>query len=292
MSIYTPSVLQVPNGLDELGLKYSLQRLPEESLSDYRQRLLLEARSPSGSSQREFIQSVSRKVGLFDLPIFSIDLILDGDDEPLAADPFIEVTSTYLRVYEDFDNETLDFEVSLVSRSSAYFLEDVQAEFEASTFFSLEVMGEDYLKLRSSNLRYDNTARIRQIGLVERSFSNDLGTKYVKTFHPQIAGIFMTEQASVDDLAVDGDFYIDYTNGVVFTHTLMEGFASYTYRQFPYILYWQPVRSFPFNDSDIKYLIKATQIQSDGTTDYTLLNSTGAQMVNEVLEAHPMGWGE
>jgi hypothetical protein len=49
MATYTPTKVLLPNGLDELGLELGLQRLRSESLTDYRRRLLLEARDPSGS---------------------------------------------------------------------------------------------------------------------------------------------------------------------------------------------------------------------------------------------------
>ena len=134
MGTYAPERILMPVGLDEAGLKLSLERLPQESLSDYRRRLLLETRDPSDPSGGSVIRHTNRKVGEFETPVFDISLVLDSDDLPVASDPRVVVTSTRLRLYHDYGNRQLDFQVNLVS---SRWLVDVVTAFSGSAYFSL-----------------------------------------------------------------------------------------------------------------------------------------------------------
>lgn len=292
MSTYTPTKFLVPNGLDELGFKLGMTRFDNETLADFRRRLLLEARDPAGASQDDFIRSIGRQVALFDIPVFEISLITDANAVPLAPDPYIEVTSTHLRAYSDFDNSVLDFELNIIDRDSAYFLKDVYASFTASSFFSVKILDDDYAYKKSRQLKYANTNRFFPAERLSQSFEHKLMFGNIKTLHAQAFDVFINEKTSQNDLAEDGDFYIDYVNGVIFTHSMMKAFVSYVYREFPYRLLWQPVRTFPFNDPDIDFLIKDTLIDdNDAQPQHLLLNSHGAEIVNKILSIHSLGWG-
>lgn len=178
---------RLPTGYDELGLKYSLTRFDSETLPSFRRRLLLEARDPAGPTQEQFIRGVNRKVGLFEVPVFEIDVILDGSGAVLAPDPYVEITSTYLRAYSDYDNETLDFELNLVDRNDGYFLDAVNTAFTASTFFSITIIDTDHTYKRSDQLRYDNTTRVTQLPRLRNRYVNDLGVRHVKQIIPSLS---------------------------------------------------------------------------------------------------------
>lgn len=293
MSTYTPHRFDIPTGFDETGIMLGLNRLRGESLPDYRRRLLLEARDRSGPTQDQFIKSIGRKVGEFDVPVFEVDVIRDANDIPLAADPYIEITSTYLRAYSDWENNTLDFEHNLVDRSDAYFLREIYTAFNSSTYFDITVLDASFTYKRSRNLRLDNTERFVRAEFLAESRSNKLDHDYVREIYPQAFQHFETEvssKAAVDD---DGKYYVDYLNGVIFTYEYATGILAYKYREFPFRLWWQPVRSWPYSDEDKTYRFKDSLISdTTGQTSPLLLNSEGAQIVNTVIAAHPLGWGE
>jgi hypothetical protein len=286
----------LPNGLDELGLDLGLRRLPNETLAHFRNRLIQEGREPAGASQEQYIRTTNRQAGILEQPIFEIDLVRDGDDIPLADDPFIEITSTWLRAYSDYESEVLDFELNLVDRSGGgYFLRDVEAAFTASTFFSLDVVPQDanYQFLRSNHLRYDSTDRVVLSEALFESRSNKLDNKLIKSLRADAAHLFKNEVATPSLIVSAGDFYIDYLNGVVFTEDIGAGFVSYTYRLFPYTMFWQAVNIYPANDKDIDYLHKHTLISdTTGLPEHLVLNSEGARITNNTLQVHPLGWGK
>lgn len=292
---YTPTKFALPNGLDEIGYEYGMSRISNETLRDFRKRLILESREPSGASESDFIRSVNRQVGEFDEPIFEITLTLDGSGDPVASDPFIEVTSTYLRAYSDYENDILDFELNLVDRNSGYFLNAVETAFSSSSYFALEVLTSlsNYGYLKSDRLRYDNTERMVVAEALRATRSNKLLHTNIKVLKAQNFALFQNEVSDIASLNEVGDFYIDYTNGIVFTEEVASGFVSYSYRMFPFRLYWQSVRAYPANDSDLKYRHYDTLISdSTGLAEHVLLNSEGAKIANRTLEIHPLGWGE
>ena len=295
MGTYTPVQIEAADGLDEIGLRFSMARLQGETLANFRRRLILESRSRSGPSEREFIQSINSRVAEFEVPVFDITLDLDSNDEPLAPDPFLEVTSTHIRAYSDQANGTIDVEVDFTDRSNGLWLRDIKTAFDASSFFSIAVLDTDYTYKRSMQLRFGDSARYVGRQVLLQRFVNDLGktSKNLTSFRVDDTTVFAVEQDTVAAVTEDGDYYVDYLNGTVFTYTLQAGIASYAYQEFPYRLYWAAVRAYPYNDDDLKHLHKDDLISDEtGAAAPSMLNSLGARIANTVLAAHPIEWGE
>lgn len=290
---YVQETIALPTGLDELGIHLGFTRLDNESLYNYQRRLILETREPAGPTQQEFIRSISRQVGQFDLPVLRIDLTLDGDGEPLAPDPFIEVTSSHFRAYSDYENGDIDIELNFYDRTNGYFLRDIQIAVAASTFFDVEILDEDYTYKHSSRLRFGNTQIHVPSELLLNSTENKLSNNFITDFYPSNRIAFVNEQSTLGAVTETGDYYVDYTNGVVYSFDVQSAFVSYTYRDFPYTLYHQAVRVYPYLDVDKKYFHNDTLISdTTGEPEYTNLNSEGAEIANTVLAIHPLTWGQ
>lgn len=290
MGTYTPAELLLPVGLDRAGLRVALERLPEEPLSDYRRRLLLEARDPSDPTEDSLVRATNRKVGAFELPVFEIDLVRDVDDEPLANDPYVEITSTYLRAYNDRDADELEFEVAFFQ--DALWLVDVVAAFSTSTYFTLTTLDDYSPYLKANHLRYSNTLKFRSGAQLFQSYQNSLREKLIKEIWFANFTVFQELKATRGEVAADGDYWVDLVDGVVISYSTQRGSCSYSYREFPYVCHWQPVRVVPANDSDWDYAHKDFLVEDEtGLEKPALLNSRGAQHFNKVLVKHPLGWG-
>lgn len=290
MTTYTPTEVLMPVGLDELGLKYSLNRLPEELLSDYRRRLLLEARDPGDPSGDNLIRGVNRKVGLFESPVFTIDVVLDANGDPLAADPFVEITSSYLRAYSDYASGTVDVEIPFDTQR---WLINVPTAFSASTFFSVVNLSGYEAYLPTNHLRIENSTEYVNGRQLRNSYQNTLRESYIKDLWFSSLTTFREEKSSRSAVTELGDYWVDYTSGTIISFDLQGGTCYYTYRRFPFTVYWQPARVMFFNDKDIDYLIK-DDLMSDASASLSpaALNSYGAWLTNKVLAAHSLGWGE
>jgi hypothetical protein len=97
---------------------------------------------------------------------------------------------------------------------------------------------------------------------------------------------------SLNEVTELGKYYVDYQNGVIFTYSTMGGIVSYFYNQFPYRLFWQPIKIYPYTDVDKKYFHRNTVIDDDGNLAYQSLNSKGVEVANLVYSAHPLTWGK
>jgi hypothetical protein len=287
------SRMPISCGIDEIGIHLGLTRIDGETLFNYQRRLILETREPTGPTEIEFIRSLSRQVGQFDRPVLRIDLVLDADDVPVAVDPFVEITSSRLRAYSNYGAGTIDVEVDFTSRSDGYFIRDVKAALDASVLFTVEVLDLDYELLLSSTLRYSNTDIHVPSELLLPSTSNRLKNDRVKTFYPNNAVAFANEVDALLDVLASGDYYVDYPSGVVYSYEVQNGFCSYTYSDFPYTLYSQAVRIYPYRDDDKRYLHKDSLLSdTTGEPEFIALNSEGAEIANTVLLVHPLNWGQ
>jgi len=294
MATYTVlSKVLLPTGLDEFGFNVSLNRLESESLDDYRRRLLLEVVQPSGASFEHFSRAVSRKVALFDTPAVRFELVLDGDDLPVAPDPLIVVTATKLYAYSDYGNSTIDVEVNLVDREDGWFIQDVVDAFAGNTFFTVSLLDADFAYKKSSHLSVGSNLRHKEILKLQAREVYDFGLSNLREVLFGDPVLFNEEVATVEDIEEYGQYYLDRIGGVVFTYSSMGGGAHVEYAEFPFDVLYRSVRAYEFKDEDVKYIIY-DDILAEGSEDEQplLLNSVGAEMVNELLATHPLEWGE
>jgi len=303
---YKPEQARAGVSLDEVGIKLGMQRVPEESLDNYRKRLALQAESRPSVSERDFINTISRSVGLFEDRIFEIDLVLDGNGESVAPRPRIEVTSSFIRVWSNYGTLEPELEVDIYNRGQGYHLGEVYTKLDALSFITVAELQEtpaddkdSYKYKRSWFLKCGNTDRIQYNYILNNNKMNnfynkdDSIRKYIHNCLFSNGGIFLKEKTSHDSLSEDGDYYVDYTNGIVFSYNLARGSVSYEYDEFPYTLKTQPVKVVSPYDPDIDHLKKDYLIDdSTGKNTRLKLNSYGAKMTNSILKGYPLQWGE
>jgi hypothetical protein len=156
--------------------------------------------------------------------------------------------------------------------------------------FSIEILDSDYEYRFSRQLRVDDTL-VSTSRLLTENYVNNLQQTLVSNLIFSDSLVFKTELASPGDLAETGDFAVDYENGIIFSNDLQHGYVNYDYANFPFILWWQPVRVLELNDSDIDLLIK-DKLNTDAGEECLRLNWKGTQYINELAEVYPLEWGE
>lgn len=280
---YDSSAVLLPSGLDEVALKWSLSRLPRENLEAFKNRLLLEYRDPTDNSLTQFKTSPGRQVGLLDVPIAKITLV----DTSLRY-PRLQVTATKL-YWWDNSNEDPVLELDLVHRDEAYFLDDVITALQGISAIAVEIIDVDYQYRFSRQLRLEDT-NSQGTSFLQENYVNNLNTSLINSIQFGETTVFKTEKLTSAEVEAEGDYYVDYQNGIVISNNLQSGFCLYTRSDFPLYLYWQPVRVFELNDSDAKLLTKDT-LRTDIGDEYQLLNAQGTRYFNELLKAYPLEWG-
>ena len=283
---------EIPNSLDEVGLTLGLQRLEGEDLDTYRRRLLLEARLPTDADLSSYVRGASRQVGLFDEPVFEVDLVLDVNGDPLAADPYIEITSTRIRAYSDYANATLDFELA-IERETNWFVDDLYNALVASANYSVSIIAADYQYKLLNKLQTGNTMAVKDLPVPNRSAMNNLDAKYIRMFQPSDTLVFATSQASQAAVVADGDYYLDTTNGVVFTYTDQAGDIMLQHADFPWKIREAGVRVVEASDPDLRYRTHTKAIDEQGLRqERNKLTPFGGWLTDEVYKISPTGWGK
>jgi hypothetical protein len=293
MGSYTPDRYGLPRGLDEVGLRLGLPRLPAENNTDYRRRLLLQPRRPPGPDWDSIFRSIARTVGEFDKRVLKIVFDTDSDGATVAADPNIIVSSTRLYVYSDFTSLTLAATLDIWDSDGSYFLKDVYDSLSALSFLTVTQEDDysDYLLSRNLMISHAEGHVYRE--LLRTSACNRLQNGLLRTISFDNYNAFSSQKDLKADISDDGDFYVDMVNGVVFSQSAQRGGAYYSYVKNPFYLWWQPIRTEPANDPTLMHALMDSRIdQSDGSSEPSVLNGYGTDIVNRISSTHPLGWGE
>lgn len=285
---YTPVKIKVPNSLDSLGLELSLVRFNHETLEAFRNRILAEVRDPSGPTEQQYFKTLNRKLSLLELPVLEIDLVY-VDGEPTAVDPYLEVTSTMLRFYSDYENQVLDCEMAIHTRET--WLTDVVTLLSGSSHLDVTQLEDYQAYLPAGRLAYSNTIAWTDAEVLPQRRVAKLFHGLIRDFYPEAIELFTNDVGTPDNISVVGDYCIDKVNGVLFTLSDMRSLVSYSYSQFPFVLRWQPVRAYPLQDPDCKYAHTTAQLGDTGPV-YVRNNALGAEIANHVLSVHPLTWGK
>ena len=297
--------------LDDVGVKHGLYRFDNEDHSSYRRRILDHLRHLPEPTEKSYLRTLNRTVGLEIKQLLEISLKTEWDsvlEENILVvnDPHIEIDSSFIRVWSDYvGGKDPDLELNIVERDKAYFLKDVFSALEALDYLEIKslVNLDDWKYKRSSHLMYGDSRGYRthhrllntRVNLLTDKYIVDIDFMNTLTFDSEITSSGVEEDNTLEITSLleeDGDYHVDYVDGIVFNILPAAGTCSYRYRKFPYTLGWHPVRAYPFNDKSVDYLIKDDLLNEDGVKEKLLLNSYGAKMVNRILAIHPLQWGK
>lgn len=286
--------------LDNIGLKYGMPRFKNETYSLYRRRLLDHIRHLPEPTQESYLRTINRTVGHESMQLVKLTPKAEWNETLeeyvlVAEDPYIEIDSCFLRIWKNHKLEDPVVELNIMDRNEAYFLGDVFDAIDSVDFLEVQYLQdpERWKWKKSSHLAYGNTLGNGEEALVGSKL-NVLNKKYIIDARFDNEFAFEREVTETDSKGVNenGQYHIDYVSGMIFTNVPAAGRCSYTYRKFPYILKWEPVKAFPFNDKSIDHLIKDKLINENGNQERLLLNSYGADIINRILSLHPLQWGK
>lgn len=277
MSNYTQSNKRtLSTWLDNAGLLLDVPRLADESLFDYKRRLIDAVRNRGNATIQGLNYSLSRQAGLPRTHVLTI--------EPLDnSEPFIEVTSKYLRLK---NGDTVDLEIDLYANTIGNIKLLIDA---SSTNYEVTYYDDDYADYSAKKLFYGDNLR-SQVEYLQDSELSILKHTYLKDISFS-SSVHRYSKSSLDDVDDIYDYFIDYENGLVYTGQNGIGFVSYSYYEIPFKVFYTPVSFFPLNDKDINKIIMDTVLTDDGT-EYKVLNSKGADYINELLSVAPIHWGD
>ena len=284
---YTQNKIMLETTLDEIGKRKSLNRVLNEGAESYKSRLKVNNYTYPKSTLAYYNQNLTNRLVLSQKELFEIALVeseIDKDDLPK-----IEIDAVFFRLWKNRSKEpVLEFNLHLEENKFMSSLRAALAGFSFISISDIEYEEED----RCKNLLIGNTERyIEQVRLANSSFHR-LGKKYI-TKMGSTNPIFMeNSKTSIEELKEEGDYYLDKINGLLYLYRNMDGFCTLFYEEFPYILRWSPIKSYELNDKSIDYIIKDTEIDTEGKETHSLINSFGGMLVNKTLEDTMLYWGK
>lgn len=292
MTTYTPVLIDIPTGLDEVGYRVGVRRLPHESPSDYRMRLLGYSRDPAKPDHEWFKRSASNLLGALSLNVLDIDLELDVNDDPTAADPRIEISADTMYLWDDYGNGSLALECDLLG-AERYLVTLKSAIDGLGAYFTTGTLAAEHEYYLSKYLRVSNTDGWESEELLTRTKVHKLKHPYTVEIFPSFSTLFNNEEVSLANVDELGDYYIDRRYGVINNYEPMAGVVSYSYWDFPFRVWHDPVRVISPNDTDFD---KSTQVLVRGELGEDepggAPNDFGARYYNELLRVFPLEWGK
>ena len=296
----------IVNAYDYLGMLVGLLRLPGEKNTDYRKRLWDVYVHRASASQTGLINGITRELGL--KPYNAITITYNG---PTTLSPRVVVTDTLVYLYSNWTliDESIDANVlyreaidifteggdayylcglvetiNNIDPSAAYFIASIENgvdEFAPSA----SIFGQDSrIWVDSEQLKQVHRNKLAHTNIVPGSV----------TFPPASASTYTNHRATENDVITDGDYYIDYTNGIIYSYLAAptNAFCRYMYDTIPITLQASPVILHEFGSTEVQDKIFECVLQADGTYVGALPTSTAIDYINELLATHKMYWGE
>jgi hypothetical protein len=302
------------NYLDAHGTLLDLKRLPEESNFAYWKRLQSVIPLRASSTNEGLVHGITRELGLEEKIGIKISPVLEGEIWK-APSPKVEVTSTSLILYSSYTDSntyTIDSTIDIFDHGSGYLVGDLVSEIQSSEYFVAE-LGPNMTGSEKSNGLIPNTSHqtvVRELVPANKywTFNNDdivvgsvtFGEKdiFYKEVTPAIAtphptGLTLAWAIS-SPVVEDGDYYIDYNNGIVTSKLSAsgKGFCRYQHRSFPLYIKWSPVVVYSLRDTSYRNKVFESETMPDNSTRLGLVTAEGVDVYEQIFEKSESLWGE
>jgi hypothetical protein len=284
------------NQFDELGDLVSLPRLQDETNWEYRRRIQDSLVHYANASYRGMVYGITHELGLAVYPSIIINPKTDGDGNFLAPDPYVRFDGPYVYLYSDYANGMLDWAIDRFEAGGNY--EHVGRLIEMinnTSFFEAERPADiDYYDRSMTILNQSN----RGVVSFERLPASD---KFKLQHDHVVRGSlffsnrdqFRTEVTSEDAVVSPGQYYVDYTSGLVKVFTIPgnSDIVRYQYIEYPFRAVASPVIVHDVTNENFRTKM-FQQIQLDnGTYTHGKPTEMGVDIINELLTIVPMYWG-
>lgn len=297
MSTHTgiPTRYNKETSVDLIGEYINLHRLPGETLIELKARILDSYINPANSTYDGMVNGVNRELGLQGEKGIIIDVARDANDLPISRGLGVEVTTRYLTLYSDHVAGTILAQYDLRDRSDSYFLIDLLTKINSHSQFDVITYGtENYDK--SAHLAHTNSMKLtlrqplKQGSRLHRLLNVEEYNYVVSDL------VFDTNMGLTTEVlttpASDEEFMVDYDHGALWTHRPLGGQVTYWYQKFPLMIRWSPVLISRLKDDEYLDVITQQVLNEDRELVDDIPTYEGADMINEILAAAPMYWGE
>jgi len=293
-----PQVRNIVNNFDYHGDLVSLRRIQGESNVDYRNRLLDVSVHPGGPLYDGIVNSIARDLGLLRVPSLAISLATDSAGDPVAPNPRVDILANRVILYSDWrlnGTAVVDMEIRTYQLTdTGYYLDDLAAAINQSTYFSATLVGTIRPNTLSSTMVRDTSDLV----IHQEYVRSDKLLELKKTNIIQDSLLFFEKKIFETEVSVtpaaDGEYMVDYVNGEVESYLYPSGqsYCSYHTAQFPMTVDTVPVQIFTFQDTDFQYELFHHETLDSGDVVNALPNAEGSEIYHQLFTETKVFWGE
>lgn len=294
----TPVKQNVLNEFDFIGEAEGLLRLANESNSEYKQRIMDLKVHKGGPSYKGIVNNLSRAFGTPIEKCMTITLKTDSSGDNVAISPRIDFLADRVVLYSDWrpnGTEVIDKTIYIYNPTDeGYFVEDLVSEINSSNCFSSTLESDIRPNMHSTNIIMDTSSKYIRKDVMENQkrtvLAAELITKDSIIFDE--TSIFETEVSS--EPAADGEFLVDYINGIVESYSVPKGtrYVSYYYANFPLEIEYSPIKIYSLGDDNFYNSLFQKETLPSGEEINTMLTTEGTQILNYMYKELPVFWGE
>lgn len=244
---------QLAHAIDYVAERFALYRYDDESLADFRKRVLDVYTHPSNASNLGLIFGGARQLGSVTRTIGIIKPRQNLDGSEIAAAPGINITNSVMEFWEDFTLGALEKKFDIFSdfprpdMDVAFYVKEIYDWIKSSSLYweweqepvtsDLWLPAKNLVPVRSYT-SFKNPVRVFR-GLTYLP-DDSIVPGSIKSTSPLVE----TEVASLTLVTAEGEYYVDYINSILYTYddgtgrTVTISYSHYDDRIF---LEWSPV---------------------------------------------------
>ncbi len=297
----TPEIKNISNAFDYFGMLLGLSRIEGEKNADYRKRLGDVYVRRAGATQTGLINGLTRELGLRHFDALTVRYTGPATNSPrvIVRDVQIELYSNWNLVDESVDPNVADGEpIDIYTRGAdGYYLGGLIGEINSSTYFQAAIENNVSEKTLSACLVDQDSRKWQEAEILKPLYKNLLKYQNIVpgtlTFSSEGGEVFILQVASEDALAFPGEYYVNYSDGIVITYSLpaRDIVCRYMYDELPLVLTASPVILHEFGSSYFRSKVFEQIIQSDGTYVDGLPLDAAIKYINELMAAKGVLWG-
>lgn len=296
VAVGIPAARNAWNQFDELGLINGLQRIKGEKNWEYKRRLADVFVHRANSSYRGLINGITRELGLALKQPIIINPKINPDGSFLAPDPYIKFDGVWVYLYSDYANGSLDYLIDRYQPGGNYEqLIRLADLINSTTYFeaSFEPDADQYSKTMTILNQSSHFEVLSDPVSPTKSFK--LSNKHIVEGTLSFSGTpsLTREVSSILNLTQEGNYYVDYLNGIVKCYSTPSIGTSARYKFIPYP--FKPIASdiilHDINNDNFRIKMFNQILLDDGTFCNGVATELGTDILNELYSTVPMYWG-
>lgn len=283
------------NPFDEHGLLLGLPRLRGENNVSYKRRLLDVFVHRANSTYNGLIYGMTRDLGLELFYAIHINPKLLPSGNFICADPLIKFDGIYLYLYSDYYNGILDYQIDRyepggnwehLTRLVTYI--NQSAHWEATIATGVDPWTRSMTIMQQTNRVYVPLEAVPVTNHFQ--LENYPLAKHTVFFSDRT--IFDTEVESASDVTESGEYWIDYTQGLVFVYDLplASTVVRYEYYPYPFKALASPIILCDINNTFRRKMFRQ-ELQDDNTYVDSTIRRVGADILHELYSVYPAYFG-